>query len=60
MLFLLLNSFSVFADKIGLLVIATGKYISFVPSLIASADKHFCKDHKVTYFIFTDGELQES
>lgn len=43
--------------NVGLLIVATGKYIQFVPPLIASAEKHFCKDHNVTYFIFTDGEL---
>ena len=36
---------------------ATGKYISFVPPLIQSADKYFCKNHNVTYFVFTDGQL---
>jgi histo-blood group ABO system transferase len=57
---LLFNPPPAFAAKIGLLVMATGKYISFVPPLIASAEKYFCKGHEVTYFIFTDGELQES
>lgn len=36
---------------------ATGKYIDFVPPLIESAEKYFCKNHTVTYFIFTDGAL---
>lgn len=54
---LLLNS-ALLADKIGLVVAATGKYISFVPPLIASARKHFCANHEVTYFIFTDGQLE--
>ena len=40
--------------KIGLLVMATGKYISFIDRLLYSADKHFCKNHEVTYFVFTD------
>jgi len=43
--------------KIGLLVVATGKYIQFVPPLIESAEKYFCKDHDVSYVIFTDGQL---
>lgn len=60
MCYILLNFSSAFADKIGLLVMATGKYISFVPPLIASAEEHFLKGHEVTYFIFTDGSLQES
>lgn len=47
----------VLADKIGLVVVATGKYISFVPPLLESARKYFCTNHKVTYFIFTDGQL---
>lgn len=48
---------SIFGDNIGLLITATGKYISFVDSLIESAEKHFCKDHKVTYYVFTDSQM---
>jgi histo-blood group ABO system transferase len=44
------------ADNIGLLIVATGKYIQFVSPLIESAERHFLKNHKVTYFIFTDQE----
>jgi histo-blood group ABO system transferase len=43
--------------NVGLLVVATGKYIGFVNPLVESARKHFCRDHKVTYFVFTDREL---
>lgn len=52
-------SFSVVAEqlKVGLLVVATGKYIKFVQPLIESADKFFCKNHSVTYFVFTEGEV---
>lgn len=42
------------AANVGLLVVATGKYIQFVKPLIESAEKHFCKNHRVTYFVFTD------
>lgn len=45
------------AANIGLLIVATGKYVSFVPELVTSAEKYFCKGHKVTYFVFTDGEF---
>ena len=43
--------------KIGLLIVATGKYAEFVSRLLDSADKHFCTNHKITYFVFTDGSL---
>lgn len=43
--------------KIGLLVVATGRYIQFVEPLVKSADKHFCTNHQVTYFVFTDGQV---
>jgi histo-blood group ABO system transferase len=43
--------------KIGLLIVATGKYITFVPPLIESAQKYFCQKHQITYFVFTDGDL---
>lgn len=61
---LLIATFALFATptfgaNIGLLIVATGKYISFVDPLINSANKHFCKDHNVTYFVFTDGPLEE-
>ena len=46
-----------FGENVGLLVMATGKYIQFIDPLINSAEKHFCKNHKVTYFIFTDSDL---
>ncbi len=39
---------------VGLVVVATGKYIQFVTPLIESADRFFVPGHKRTYFIFTD------
>lgn len=56
-IFLLICFQTVFAANIGLVVMATGKYIKFVPPLIRSAEQYFCTDHNITYFIFTDGEL---
>jgi glycosyltransferase involved in cell wall biosynthesis len=46
--------------KIGLLLIATGKYDRFVQLLIESADKYFFNDpnYEVTYHIFTDKQLE--
>ncbi len=56
-LFFLLSILSgIEAANVGLLVVATGKYIQFVKPLIESAEQHFCKNHRVTYFIFTDQE----
>ncbi|MCL5875979.1 MAG: hypothetical protein M1114_05910 [Candidatus Dependentiae bacterium] len=43
--------------NVGLCIVATGRYIQFVPQLIESGRKYFCPDQKVTYFIFTDGTL---
>ena len=45
------------SKKVGLLIVATGKYIDFVLPLLDSADKYFCTNHEVTYFVFTDGTL---
>jgi histo-blood group ABO system transferase len=42
--------------KIGLLTIATGKYIQFVNPLWESVKKHFMKNHEVTMFVFTDSK----
>jgi len=44
-------------SKIGLLVIATGKYDRFIPPLFKSVKKHFMKNHEVTMFVFTDGDM---
>jgi len=46
--------------KVGLCIMATGKYTQFVKPLIDSAEKYFCKNHSITYFVFTDGCLKES
>lgn len=45
--------------KVGLMVVATGKYIQFVEPLVTSAHKHFLPGHQVTYFIFTDGQVPQ-
>ncbi len=58
-------SFSIFCEtnvpcyKVGLLIVATGKYLTYAEKLIESAKKYFCTNHSVTYFIFTDGKLIE-
>lgn len=45
--------------KIGLCVMATGKYTQFVGPLIASAERHLCPRHLVYYFVFTDGSIEQ-
>jgi histo-blood group ABO system transferase len=55
-IFFLLSAKALFGGNVGLLVMATGKYISFTGPLIESAEKHFCRNHNVTYFIFTDSK----
>jgi len=47
------------AAKVGLCIVATGKYIQFVQPLIDSAQQYFCKGHEVTYFVFTDGQAPQ-
>jgi len=44
--------------NIGLIVIATNKYIEFVPQLIASVEKNFLKNHNVEIFLFTNQEFE--
>jgi len=43
--------------KIGLCIVATGRYDLFAEELIASARPLFCTHHDVTYFVFTDGNV---
>ena len=60
-MFQVLLSFTVKVDvKIGLLLVATGKYIKFIEPLIHSAEKYFLADQEIFYFVFTDGDLKES
>lgn len=40
--------------NIGLILIATNRYIEFVPQLISSIEKHFLKNHDVEIFLFTN------
>ena len=46
--------------KIGLLIIATNKYTIFLQPLISGADTYFLSNHDVTYFIFTDHNIEIS
>lgn len=54
LLTLLFISQPLYAVKVGLLIMATGKYIQFVPPLVQSAKKHFLKGDDVTFYVFTD------
>jgi histo-blood group ABO system transferase len=40
--------------NVGLIIIATQKYIEFVPRLLESIEKFFLKGHDVEIFLFTD------
>lgn len=44
----------IFKKSVGLLIIATAKYVEFIQGLISSADNYFLKDCDVTYYIFSD------
>ena len=64
-LILFFSLFNLFSSSekplhIGLCIVATGKYIAFIKSLIDSAEKYFCRNHKVTYFVFTDGQAPQA
>lgn len=49
--------FSAHTYNIGFCITATGRYIEFVKPLICSARKYFLKNHTVTFFVFTDGQI---
>jgi len=44
-------------SQVGLLIIATNNYITFLDNLIKSADEFFLKNQNVCYFIFTNKEI---
>ena len=43
--------------RIGLLLIATNKYVNFLQPLISSADEFFLKENEVTYYIFSNENI---
>lgn len=62
----ILNFFTIFINissnnspklNIGVCVMATGRYIEFIPSFIEHAKKNFLTNHNITFYIFTDGKL---
>lgn len=46
--------------RIGLIVIATNRYIEFVPNLISSVKQNFLKNHEVEIFLFTNQKFIDS
>jgi len=44
--------------KVGLLLIATNKYIQFLNPLVESADRYFCTNHEVTYYVHTNQNFE--
>lgn len=60
-LLLILSGMPIFCiaeqKHIGLCIMATGKYDTFVEPLINSAREFFLTEDRVTYFVFTDGKI---
>jgi histo-blood group ABO system transferase len=46
-----------YAARIALNVVATGKYAAYADEMLVSARRYFCTDHEVHFFVFTDGEI---
>ncbi len=42
--------------KIGILYIATGRYISFWKEFYKRCEEYFCPEHQKQYFLFTDAK----
>jgi len=40
--------------QVGLIVVATNRYIEFAPELLKSVEKYFLKNHSVEVFLFTN------
>lgn len=55
-----LKAYSAYGYKVGLCIMATGRYDAYAQRFIESARKHFLKNHEVTYFVFTDGKVKDS
>ncbi len=46
--------------RVGLCIVATGRYDKYAEELIESARKIFRKNQDVHYFVFTDGKIQQA
>lgn len=46
--------------KVGLCVMATGRYDAYARTMIESARKYFLTNQDVTYFIFTNGDIPDA
>src|SRR5438105_2872923 len=58
-LFVMLVSMdTISAYKVGLCIMATGRYDKYAERFIESARKYFLTAHEVTYFVFTDGSVK--
>lgn len=44
--------------NVGLCIVATGKYDVYAQRLIESARTYFCKNQKVKFFVFTNGNIE--
>ena len=44
--------------KIAICIVATGKYIDFAKALIKSGERFLLPRHRVTYFVFSDTQIQ--
>eukprot|EP00049_Salpingoeca_infusionum_P008926 m.148342 g.148342 ORF g.148342 m.148342 type:complete len:1591 (-) comp14176_c0_seq1:195-4967(-) len=42
--------------KVALVVVATGKYYSFLDDFVASAEQYFLPNHEIHYFVLTDNK----
>ncbi len=47
-------------QKIAVCMVAGGQNVTSAQSLIESGRRFFCVNHEVTYFVFTDGEVEEA
>lgn len=45
-------------NKIGIIILATAKYIKFIPDICESIRKYFMTDHDVTIFVLTDAKQE--
>ncbi|MEX0961466.1 MAG: hypothetical protein WDZ28_01250 [Simkaniaceae bacterium] len=56
--------FSLYAEEnkahVGLCIMATGCYNAYATKFIQSCRKHFLNNHQVTYYVFTDGEVENA
>lgn len=55
---ILFFSLPLYCYNIGVIIVATGRYIEFIPHLLTTGKQYFLTGHNVTFYILTDQQFE--